>query len=177
MSTENKESGPHETWPELVSNVRLGKSGFETALHKPLFILLLLARARRGDSNRVSFPEIEEALTSAIHRFGPAEHPGEAQLPFWHLKNDGFWVIENEGTFPLQPDKNRPTKGTLIEYNVTGYVPLPLWYPLTQSKQLIAQLAAQVVDTYWNRPEERQAVLQHFGLPLSDGTETDGDAA
>src|SRR5262245_27047266 len=118
MSNENPTSAPRHTWAELIANLSRGRSGDEIAVHRPLLILLL-SRARRAGSNRVAFCQIKDELTEAIKRFGPAEKPGGAELPFWHLKNSDFWVIENEDQLPLQKDKNRPTKGTLIEYNAT----------------------------------------------------------
>jgi putative restriction endonuclease len=164
-------------WEELISDIRLGRSGLKFAVHKPLFILLLLARAQQGESNRVPFAEIEEILTVAIRHFGPADQPGGAELPFWHLKNDGFWVLEQEGTIPLQKDKNRPTKGTLRDCNVTGHVPMSLWQELTQRERLINELALQLVTTTWTSPAQRLAVLQYFDLRCTLRDECEGAVA
>src|SRR5947209_206664 len=76
------------SWEELLSGVKLGKSGNECAVHKPLLILLILAQAQRGGPNRFCFEDLARPLDEAIHRFGTAAQPGGSEMPFWHLKND-----------------------------------------------------------------------------------------
>src|SRR5205085_1632810 len=117
----------YSTWQELIAALHPGRSGNEPAVHKPLFTLMLLARAQRGGSNRVPFKDVDAALEEAIHLFGSARAPGGSELPFWHLKNDGFWVFEDEDSIPRRKAGDRPTKTILRKHDARGHVPRHLW--------------------------------------------------
>jgi putative restriction endonuclease len=153
-------------WEELIAEIRPGNSGDERAVHKPLLVLMLLARAHKGLSNEVRFKDIEQALDRAIQRFGSAPKPGGPEMPFWHLKNDGFWVVQDEDAIPKRKQGDRPTRTGLRDHHATGFVPLSLWKELLESPDLVENLARQLLEQCWPA-SHHQAILGHVGLRLS----------
>jgi predicted restriction endonuclease len=150
----------------LIASIRPGKSGTEDAVHKPLLILMLFAQAQRGGPNEFYFPDIESTLDAAIHRFGPAPRPGGPEMPFWCLKNDGFWILEDEDDIPKRKAGDRATRTGLRDVNAKGYVPLPLWQELVDTPELVENLACQLLRAFW--PSSwHDAILAYVGLKIS----------
>jgi len=155
--------GMRTKWEELVSQLRLGRSGTAKAVHKPLFTLMLLARARRGESNRVRFKEIDPVLRRAIEEFGPAHRSYSTEYPFWHLQNDGFWVVDDQDVLPRRKGKDRPTRTGLLKYDAKGHVPRGLWEELTRDPELTWQLTMLILEQHWSKTVHA-AILDYFGI-------------
>ena len=154
------------TWEKLLSDIRPGSSGNEPAVHKPLLILMILAQAQRGGPNEFYFENLAPALDYGIHRFGTAQQPGGSEMPFWHLKNDGFWVVEDEDALPRRSQGDRPTKTGLLEDKAKAHVRPEMWAILVGNLKLVERLAVQVLTRHWPR-SEHDAILKHVGLDLS----------
>src|SRR4051794_13124357 len=103
MSTD--EMGAQPTWQELVNNINVSKRGSERAVRKPLLLLMLLARAQQGQPREVSFAEIDSPLQNLLQQFGPPRKSYDTELPFWHLQNDGFWVVRDADSLPKRKGK------------------------------------------------------------------------
>jgi putative restriction endonuclease len=154
------------TWEKMLSNIRPGSSGNEPAVHKPLLILMILAQAQRGGPNEFYFKNLAPALDNGIHLFGTAQQPGGSEMPFWHLKNDGFWVVEDEDVLPRRSQGDRPTKTGLLEHKAKAHVRPEMWAALVGNRPLIEKLAVQVLTRHWPL-SEHDAILKHVGLDLS----------
>ena len=133
-------------WEELIAEINAGNSGDEDAVHKPLLVLMLLARTQQGLSNEVHFREIEKPLDQGIRQFGAARQPGGPEMPFWHLKNDGFWVVRDEDTLPKRKQGDRPTRTGLRDHDAVGFVPPFLWKELIDNPELVENLARQLLE-------------------------------
>ncbi|HOX44437.1 MAG TPA: hypothetical protein PK668_12610 [Myxococcota bacterium] len=74
------------TWDQVVGELGVWKRHGERAVHKPLLLLFLLARAQRGQSPRLPFSEIEAPLRDALLDLGPPWKVVHPEYPFWHLQ-------------------------------------------------------------------------------------------
>jgi hypothetical protein len=63
--------------------------------HKPLLVALLLKRFIHDGSTSVGLRDIEQEVNSLIGRFDASTSKPRAQYPFWWLRDDGFWEIDN----------------------------------------------------------------------------------
>jgi len=152
-------------WHELVSSLNVWKRGRERAVHKPLLVLMLLARAQRGESNRVRFVEIEKPLDRALREFGPPAGTVHPEYPFWHLKTDGIWEVEDAEKLPPKKGGSSPAKTTLRKLDAVGRVPDNLWRDLLDHPDQIAGLARTVLAEYW--PETlHEDIAVSLGLDL-----------
>ena len=144
-----------------VSKINVCKSGSKRSPHKPLLILLCLARIQAGQPRLVSFDEIEEKLVRMLSDFGPLSARKTPQLPFWHLQSDGFWEISNpQGV--LTKSGSVSVK-TLRDEKVKGGFTTEVYDLLTQQPELIQLLSEEILDIHF--PSSlRQDILDEVGL-------------
>jgi hypothetical protein len=79
---------------DQLLNIRTGGSKAKPKLHKPLLITLLLARYLNHGLTTAAFPDIRDQLAGLIARYDGSAQP-RPEYPFWRLRNDGFWVIDD----------------------------------------------------------------------------------
>lgn len=163
------------TWETLVSQLNTWKRGSQLAPHKPLLTLLLLARARAGNPNTLSFEEVNVPLTQLLREFGPPRKSHHPEFPFWYLQNDGFWHVHDRAEFehPLRTrkGKSQPTRRSLLHHHAVGEVPQLLWKQLQVTPGLIDRLATQLLDQFWPQSVHND-ILQAVGLDLATETVT-----
>ena len=105
-----------KTLSQLNVNVR----GDIRAPHKPLLALLAIGCWEVGN-HQVFLSEIEDKLKELLVSFGPPTKHQQPELPYWHLRSDGIWQVENaddlprqKGGFPRLADL-RKTRGSFTE--------------------------------------------------------------
>jgi len=69
--------------------IRTFKRGGKRAPHKPLLLLIALARLQRGEPRWVAYTEIEPLLAELLRRYSPFGNPTPWN-PFWRLRNDAW---------------------------------------------------------------------------------------
>jgi putative restriction endonuclease len=78
-----------ETLLEDFRKIRtFGKAG-KRAPHKPLLLLIALARVQSGADRWLAYPEVEARLGQLLMRYSPFGNPTPWN-PFWRLRNDRF---------------------------------------------------------------------------------------
>jgi putative restriction endonuclease len=89
---------PHEIL-QIFASIRMAPAGGGRAVHKPLLILLWLARLQRGEPRLALFADVEDPFRQLLVDYGSLNSPNTRQLPFWHLCNDAdgtVWALETE---------------------------------------------------------------------------------
>lgn len=79
---------------EQIRNLTVNRSGDRRAPHKPLLVLVALARLQQGE-DKLPFAEVERSLEPLLDAFAPpvqARH--QPELPYWHLQGDGIWEVD-----------------------------------------------------------------------------------
>ncbi|MBJ6610750.1 MAG: hypothetical protein JG718_10360 [Candidatus Thiothrix moscowensis] len=92
MSVHSSSSMTPEALVNHFASINVWTQGDRRAPHKPLLLLLALARVQQGKSRLMSFTEIEVLLEKVITAFGP-NRPPHPEYPFWHLKSEEIWEI------------------------------------------------------------------------------------
>lgn len=159
---------PLASWNELIAHLGTWKQGTERAVNKPLLTLMMLARAQRGESNVIPYRDLDAPLGAALRNFGPPRRTYHPEYPFWYLQNDGFWAIPNADTLKRK-DQREPTRRALLSADAVAEVPEPLWTELTGQPALPADLALQILHTFW--PESiHDTIASGLGLDLDQLT-------
>tara|TARA_B100001123_G_scaffold220457_2_gene248665 strand:- start:121 stop:1044 length:924 start_codon:yes stop_codon:yes gene_type:complete len=87
---------------DLVGKLRVYKQGGRRAPHKPLMLLIAIAKLLRGQKT-IPFGEAESELRPLLEKYAPPvvgrHQPG---LPYWHLQTDEVWEIPGGEVFPRQ---------------------------------------------------------------------------
>ncbi len=151
------------TWEDFISELRVWRRGKETAVHKPLLLLLILGQAKAGGSNRFAFRDLVDPLQEGLAKFGPSREVTHPEYPFWHLQDPEFWVIEHgDELFPAP--SGEPSRQALLEANATALVPAPAWEPLLADSALVEKLARVVLRKFWADTSLHAALRRHAGL-------------
>jgi putative restriction endonuclease len=78
---------------DAFEHIRRAQRAGVHAPHKPLLILLSLARVHRGEPRLVAFTEIDEPLKQLLAEFAPSSAVKSRHYPFWHLATDGSGAL------------------------------------------------------------------------------------
>jgi predicted restriction endonuclease len=151
-------------WEDLIEGLRVWKRGNEVAVHKPLLLLMILARALRGGENRFRFRDLVEPLERALRDFGSGGAAPHPEYPFWHLAHEGCWVVDNSEELQPAGRNISPTKRALLENDATGHVPDDFWDQLVKDPQLVEKLALSLLGQYWPDEQIRKKVKDFVGL-------------
>lgn len=141
-----------------ISNVSTWRKGDQCAPHKPLLLLLVLSQYLKGHSRLFDYgQEIHEPLTKLLADFGPKRRDYYPNMPFWRLRTDGFWTLENiEGCKPRKGNI-QPTKRELIGNHVSGGFDESSYQILRDAPEMINKLALQIMTERF--PESLQTLL------------------
>lgn len=79
---------------KAFERIRVFQRGEQRAVHKPLLILLALARTAQDAPRMMTFEDIEGQFKDLLTEFGPSSAPSSRHYPFWHLATDasGNWM-------------------------------------------------------------------------------------
>lgn len=66
-----------------VDAINVWKRGDQRAPHKPLLLLLALAKLSRGEPRLIPYVEIDPKLTELLREFGPVRKAYHSEYPFW----------------------------------------------------------------------------------------------
>lgn len=101
-----------------LTSIKKWKQGDIRAPHKPLLLLMYLARLSRGNTNPLSFAETEKKLSDLLQEFGPTRTSYHPEEPFARLTNDGIWVlsapVNTKGSVSLSELRTVNPTGALI---------------------------------------------------------------
>ena len=78
---------------DAFENIRRAQHAGVYAPHKPLLILLAMARLQRSEPRMVEFTAIDALLTQLLAEFGPSSAAKSRHYPFWHLATDGHGAL------------------------------------------------------------------------------------
>lgn len=137
---------------EAFDNIRRAQRAGVYAPHKPLLVLLALARVQREESRLVEFADIDGALQSLLAEFGPSGAAKSRHYPFWHLATDGqgaLWDLNGPCELLARPAGATPNLGELRTHHVKAGFPAEVDEALRKVPGLLEAVAARVLETYF----------------------------
>ncbi|WP_419938959.1 phosphorothioated DNA-binding restriction endonuclease [Candidatus Palauibacter sp.] len=153
----------------LIEGINVWRRGDSRAPHKPLLLLLALARVARGEARLAGYEAVvEDALTELLRRFGPPRVSHHPDQPFQRLPRDGLWEIRGletpgsariEGRVPLRELRK-----------MEGGFPAPVHRLLRRNPQLVEDAVRRILEGHFPaslHTDIRDAVgLPDYGTPL-----------
>lgn len=140
------------------------------APHKPLLLLMALARIQQGQQGRFAFTEIESDLKQLLTEFGPSNAPNTRHLPFWHLQSDEkgqLWDLQLPPDLQHQPRGTAPNLSALRREGVSGGFSAAVEQGLRSHPNLIPLLARDLLQSTF--PESlHEDIANAIGLDLFD---------
>ena len=155
---------------EAFGNIRRAQRAGVYAPHKPLLILLALARVQRGEARMVEFTAVDDPLKQMLAEFGPSNSAKSRHYPFWHLATDGLWDLSGPREILNRSAGATPSLGELREHHIRAGFPADVDEALRSIPGLVQAVATQVLEAYF--PETLQAdIAAAVGLDLERETE------
>jgi putative restriction endonuclease len=158
---------------DAFENIRRAQRAGVYAPHKPLLILLALARVQRGEPRMVEFTAIDALLKQLLAEFGPSSAAKSRHYPFWHLATDGhgaLWDLSGPREVLKRPAGATPSLGELREHHIEGGFPADVDEALRNTPGLLQAVASRVLDTYF--PSTLHAdIVATLGLDLDGASE------
>jgi putative restriction endonuclease len=156
----------------LFEGLRRGLNNGRYAPHKPLLVLLALARIQRGAARLVPFAEVDKPLQSLLAEFGPTNSFKTRHLPFWFLQSDGdraLWQLVGPASLANRPLSAVPNLSELQQDGVqAGFAP-EVDAALRAQPDLLVRVAQRVLDAYFP-PTLHADIAAVVGLDLSPPT-------
>lgn len=138
-----------KTLKQAISNITIWRKGEQRAPHKPLLLLHVLSRYRQGHERLFNYSsEIYEPLLDLLERYGPQRRDQRPDMPFWRLKGDGFWELQNAELCSTN-GSCQPPRRELIEYNVAGGFDADNFALVAKNHRLIDTLAQQLLEAHF----------------------------
>lgn len=166
----SRETG--EELVDLLGRINVDRSHGERRPHKPLLLLLAIARlVGRGDRS-LSFRQVEPELGELLHRFAPPVRKVNAGNPWWRLCNDGLWEIAGSDRIDVDAS-GIPEIGVLR--GTVGGLPERFATALLGDAALVQRAVGRILSDHFD-PTWHETVLEAVGLgaPSTALTETAG---
>lgn len=158
---------------DAFEKIRRAQRAGVYAPHKPLLILLALARVQRGEPRQVAFAEIDDLLKRLLTEFGPSSAGKSRHYPFWHLATDGngaLWELKGPRDLLMRPAAATPSLTELRTHGVEGGFPTDIDDALRHVPGLLQAVASRVLDAYF-------PLTLHADIAASLGLDLDGPHA
>jgi putative restriction endonuclease len=129
--------------------------------HRPLLVLYALGRLEAGE-RRLSYEQIDRDVGALLDAFGPPHHTS-AKYPFWYLREDGVWEVEEADKLPRRSGKKEPLVSAMKDCNTHGWFPDDVCTALQEHSALRRDVAQMMLDKCFPRTLH-QDILDAVGL-------------
>jgi putative restriction endonuclease len=158
---------------DAFENIRRAQRAGVYAPHKPLLILLALARVQHGDPRLGEFGAFDGPMKQLLSEFGPTNAAKSRHYPFWHLSTDGkgaLWELTGPREILSRPAGATPRLVELRSPPVCGGFPADIDEALRHTPGLLQAVASRVLDAYFPS-------TLHADIAASVGLDLEGPAA
>lgn len=141
------------------------KRGGQRAPHKPLLVLLALARLQKQEQRLLSYESIEDELGRLLREFGPARKSYHPEYPFWHLQSDRVWEVPDASTYTPKQGGSSPSPSELIGQHARAGFTDEAYRLLRADRGLLREVAQELLNEHF--PESaHDDLLDAVGLDL-----------
>ena len=131
-----------------LDDVTTWRRGDQRAPHKPLLLLLALARFADG-VERMPFSTVEAPLRALLRDFGPTRAAYHPEYPFWRLQRDDLWTLGDTDGLVRRASNADPTLTSLRTVDPAGRFPDDVAALLRAHPALIAEAAEALLDAHF----------------------------
>lgn len=138
-----------DAFGKKLSEPKIWRKGDQRAPHKPLLLLYVLSNYKRGHGRLFDYgTEIHEPLLSLLEHYGPTRRQHEPTMPFWRLRGDGFWELENAELCSTTGSKEPPRR-ELFDHKVAGGFDVNHFALIDENRAVIDVLATQILEKHF----------------------------
>lgn len=148
----------------LFKELNIKKTGDLFSVHKPLLLLVAVARCFHKKERLITFLSYENELSIFKAEFGSFP----VHYPFGRLVNDGVWEVENYDGL-IKSSSGDISRTEIIQRNVKGGLTLDVYQALASDNDLVLRIADLLLGRYF-APEQHQGLRAAVGLPSAGHT-------
>nr|WP_233259022.1 HNH endonuclease [Rubrivivax albus] len=147
-----------------MAELAIWRRGDVRAPHKPLLLLLALARRRKGITD-FPYSDCEPLLAKLLREFGRSARSVHPEYPFWRLQNDGVWIVDTGRPLKTRASNSDPPRSELRSAGAIGRFTPQICEEFSSNPTLIDTTARQLLDAHF--PSSlHEDILCAVGLPL-----------
>jgi putative restriction endonuclease len=137
--------------------------GGQRAPHKPLLVLIGLARIQNGFFEDLLFSALEPQLGRLLREFGPPRVSVHPEYPFWRLQQDGIWKVSADAPMESRKSNSDPKKSELIKLHARGGFTDEIKESLICNPDLISKIAIMLLEKHFPESIHRD-ILSSVGI-------------
>jgi putative restriction endonuclease len=112
-------------------------------------------------------------LERLLKEFGPPRKSPHPELPFFHLKNDGVWEIDERVPLSRRKGSKNPLRTELRKWRIGGGFTVPIFEELKRRPEAVRELAREILAAHF--PESlHRSITSAIGLELEATTRGSG---
>jgi putative restriction endonuclease len=149
---------------DRIERLNTYRRGDRRAPHKPLLLLVAMARLQRGQQ-LLTFGEVEQGLGPLLRAYAPpvaGRH--QPELPYWHLQSDGLWTVRNSER--LERQAGGFPKMSALRKSEAGF-PDGVARSLLGEPGLIEEITQLLLDKHFP-PSMHEDIVSAVGLAASE---------
>jgi len=131
------------------TSINIWKKDGQRAPHKPLLILMAIARYLNGGERLISYREIHDNLKKLLMNFGPSRKSYHPEMPYWYLQSDGLWEITNVDISNLKIGDITPKSRIFLENNSSGGFPKEIYEEIMKDRKLAHRIIESVLYAHF----------------------------
>lgn len=144
---------------DIFLNIKVSRIHGQPSIHKPLLLLISLARCYK-DKERLELFGIYEKLMDLLPN---QKTKTQLQYPFARLINDGLWEIENYDKLTVNSSGDL-LKGELISREIKGGFTEEIYQTLINDKSLIMKIVDRILGKFFPK-EQHDELCAAIELP------------
>jgi len=148
-----------------IKHLNVWRRGEERAPHKPLLILLSLARITRGCERLTPFGELQKPLSELLRHYGIPGRRVHPEYPFWWLRSDKIWEVPNAERLPRRSGDREPLKSELVKCGIQGGFTAPVYELLRNDNRFVVEVARILLDGHFPATLHED-ILNEIDLPF-----------
>lgn len=152
-----------------LTAIRRWSEGGERAAHKPMLLLLVLARLQRREAPVIDYANDEMLFRELMGQYGGSDKV-RMEHPFWRLQNDGVWTVE-PSNIPVN-SRGDVSKSKLVEAGAVGRLDPAIEAALKADSNLVRRIVSELAGLVVGETQ-LEDLMDAIGMPFYVVTERD----
>ncbi len=150
---------------DRIRDLNVFKRGDERAPHKPLLLLVALAKLEAGEPRLMPYRVVGDQLRELLEQYGRPSKTYHPEYPFWHLQGDQIWELPGADAYHTNRGKRSISNSELRKQDAHGGLRGDVFELLQADQHLRRDIAAQLLTKHF--PDSlHEEILNAVGLDL-----------
>lgn len=146
--------------------LRVFKQDGQRAPHKPMMILWAIGQCLAGKPRLIPYREAAPGYSSLMRRFGPRKTTNP-EYPFWRLRRDEIWEVENAGLVKQNLTEAGDAKVTYLhQHNIRAGFIEPIYQAFSKDPNFAMEIASILIASQFENTSLSDDVFKRIGIEV-----------